>query len=222
MPPANVGTGTDPDPNAKTPFEALFDYVGTNDDTPYLCTPAVLHFREVVCGGEQRIIDYIENLAWDAGNLVAKILGTEVLCEPGIAAQTERGASQLRRCAMVNVRLPIGVDDGTDETRQVHAKKVAEAKDNPDKTGEYPVVDVKSAEPLARWIEKELALKHNTMAVTFPLGPWMYMRMCAQIYLELEDFEWLANVMKGICKQVQHGEGPGGSELASEIEILEI
>ncbi|EEP81624.1 predicted protein [Uncinocarpus reesii 1704] len=145
-----------PGDNAKPPFAALFEMVATNDDCPYLCTPAALRFRRDVCGGEARIMEYCEALAFDAGNLVARILGTQVLCEPGPEAQTIRGASQLRRCALVNVRLPIGVDHGAAALGGMQRS--------------YPVVRAGEVSVLARWIEKQLTYEHNTIVPVFPLG----------------------------------------------------
>nr|KMM70589.1 isopenicillin N-epimerase [Coccidioides posadasii RMSCC 3488] len=195
-----------PPGGSKSTFEHLFEYVATNNDIPYFCIPAALKFRQEVCGGEARIMEYCENLAFEAGNLVAKILGTDILCEPGAEMQTTRGASQFRRCALVNVRLPIAVDDGTGAHHEGNKG--------------YPVIKLSSVEPLARWIEKELTYKHNTMLPVFHLGAWMWARLSAQIYLELEDFEWAGNVMKGILERVAKGEGPGGLEI--DLENLKI
>lgn len=53
---------------------------GTIDYSPWLSTSAALDFRQS-CGGEARITSYCHKLAVEAGALVAKELGTEVLGE---------------------------------------------------------------------------------------------------------------------------------------------
>ncbi|WEW57256.1 selenocysteine lyase/cysteine desulfurase [Emydomyces testavorans] len=190
-----------PSTSTKSPFEMLFEFVATNDDTPYICIPAALQFRQDVCGGEARIMEYCEALAFEGGNLVARILGTEVLCEPGRAeeAHTTRGASQLRRCAMVNVRLPIAVkdDDDDDDSSGGGANN---AHDQSDRI--RLIVNASCADALARCIETRLMYTHRTMAPTFRLGAWLWVRLSAQIYLELGDFEWFGGVMQGICESM--------------------
>ncbi|KAI1906724.1 hypothetical protein LOZ61_006516 [Ophidiomyces ophidiicola] len=197
-----------PSTGTKSEFEMLFEYVGTNDDTPYSCIPAALEFRQNVCGGEARIMEYCESLAFDGGNLVAKILGTEVLCEPGAENQTVRGASAIRRCALVNVRLPIGVDD---ENGQHDGKERS-----------YPVLKSEDAGVLGQWIEKELLFTYNTYVPVFQLGGWMWTRLSAQVYLDLEDFESTGHTLKDICERIGKGQGPEGLEIENGVGNLTI
>lgn len=87
-------------PTSKSPFVYLFEFTATFDDTPYLCIPAALKFRQEVCGGEARIMEYSQKLAQEGGKKVAELLGTEVL-------ENEEGT--LGKCALTNIRLPIDV-----------------------------------------------------------------------------------------------------------------
>ncbi|RJE19214.1 Aminotransferase family protein LolT, partial [Aspergillus sclerotialis] len=66
---------------SKTRFEQLFEFVATADDSPYLTVPAAFEFRANVCGGEERIFAYLDELANAGGDIVASKLGTEVLQE---------------------------------------------------------------------------------------------------------------------------------------------
>jgi len=75
-------------------FVQLFQKVSTIDNTPYLCVPKALEFREKVCGGEDAIRRYSEKIAEDGGKRVAELLGTEVL-------------PTSRTCCFTNVRLPL-------------------------------------------------------------------------------------------------------------------
>lgn len=60
-------------------FVKLFEKVSTTDNTPYMCVPVALKFRDEVCGGEARIRGYCIDIAQKGGAAVAEQLGTEVL-----------------------------------------------------------------------------------------------------------------------------------------------
>ncbi|EAU33887.1 conserved hypothetical protein [Aspergillus terreus NIH2624] len=171
----------DEDPT-KTAFESLFEFVATNDDTPYFCVPAALKFRNEVCGGEDRIYTYLETLANEAGDVVAGILGTDVLQEPNLAPGTQ---SQLRRCAMSTVRLPIAV--GQSETSEKACAVVQE-----DQVGS-----------VVSWFQTTLTNKYSTFVPVFAHGGWMWTRLSAQVYLDRQDFEWLAGVLKDMCGDIK-------------------
>lgn len=97
------GTAAPPLPGAKSDFTTMFEFVGTVDASPALCVPAALRFREHVCGGEARIMDYCQRLALAGAQLLATRLGTEVLAR-------ENGT-----CCLYNVRLPIVAEKRTDK-----------------------------------------------------------------------------------------------------------
>ena len=94
----------------KTDFEILFEFVATTDDTPYMCVPASLKFREVVCGGDNAIYEYIQDIAQKGGDVVASILGTDVMQEPNLPSLDQ---SDIRKCALVNVRMPLAFNGDT-------------------------------------------------------------------------------------------------------------
>ena len=161
--------------------------MATTDDSSYHCVPAAIEFRQTRCGGEDKITSYCIELAHKAGNSLADILGTQVLSEPGVD-RDDQGASQLRQCPFANVQLPIGLQ-GTGSK------------------GKYSVsIEESDVNTVARWIEKELVLRHKTFVPVFQLGDNMWVRLSAQIYLELSDFEWLGEVLKGLVERVGSGE----------------
>jgi len=84
----------------------LFDFVATLDVGPYLCVEHALEFREKVCGGEEKILNYCENIVHDAGQRVAGMFGTEVL---------DNEENTLTKCAFANVRLPLKIGIGKGE-----------------------------------------------------------------------------------------------------------
>ena len=181
-----------PQPSSQTPFELNFEFIGTSDDLPYLCIPAALEFRQKICGGEEKIMNYCMKLAFDAGNLLAEMLGTEVLCEAEAKDKDSGVESQVRRCALVNVRLPIGVDDGTGR--------------HEDGSGSYPVIAEGDAGAVCQWMGREMTMTYKTYVPSYKHAGWLWVRLSAQIYLELEDFRWLGTVLKELVERVAAGE----------------
>lgn len=174
---------------SKSPFEYLFEYTATTDDTAYLCVPAALEFREKVCGGETRIYEYCEALANEAADLLAEKLGTEVFQEPGLGSPGK--GSLFRRCAMTTVRLPISVEDSGDKVRvqEQDGKMVA-------------VVPRALVPAVFEWFREEL-FRAGTFVPVFEYRGFLWTRLSAQIYLERSDFEWLAGILKGLCERVE-------------------
>ena len=112
-------------PTDKSEFVNLFQFVATSDNSPYYCVPAALNFRQNLCkGGEEGIYDYIRDIAQRGADLLALLLGTEVMDEKdegrGLktmgsleASDRREGknwAGSLRDCAMSNVLLPIHIE----------------------------------------------------------------------------------------------------------------
>lgn len=180
------------DPNApvtKTPFENLFEFVATSDDSAYLCVPAALKFREEVCGGEDAIISYCQRVANEGADAIAAILGTEVMQEPDLTTGEE---SQMRQCAMTTVRLPIAVLSGKEQESFAHT----------------PWVLLSQAEaPYAfNWIQNKLMDDHNTFLPVFCHGSWLWTRLSGQTYLERSDFEAVGGVLRDLCELVARKE----------------
>ncbi|CRG91216.1 putative aminotransferase C660,12c [Talaromyces islandicus] len=141
-----------PLPVSKNPaFVQLFEFVGTLDYTPYLCVPDALRYRQEICGGEEVIMRYCIDLAQRGSELVAQMLGTEVL-----------GEQWQRECPMAMVRLPIDNVSGLSETRQAE---------------------------IGPWIEKEGAEVHGFFAPVILHNENLLVRLSAQVYLTLQDFE---------------------------------
>ncbi|OJJ47209.1 hypothetical protein ASPZODRAFT_64654 [Penicilliopsis zonata CBS 506.65] len=161
--PETSETGASVPDGENTPFEKLFEFVATTDDTAYMCVPAAVKFREELCGGEDQITSYMESLAREGGDLVAAILGTEVLQETDLQPGEK---SQLRRCAMANIRVPVDIED---------------------------IPDVPAA---CAWLQKTLNDEYNTFVPFYPHGGALWFRVCAQVYLEKSDFQWLGEVLK--------------------------
>ncbi|KAJ9608148.1 hypothetical protein H2200_007136 [Cladophialophora chaetospira] len=112
-------------PTDKSDFINLFQFVATADNAPYYCVPAALNFRKNLCKGEDAIYDYIRDVAQRGADLLAMLLGTEVMddMDSGYGLRTMGSyeasdkrdggrigwAGGLRDCAMANVLLPITI-----------------------------------------------------------------------------------------------------------------
>ncbi|CAG7925512.1 unnamed protein product [Penicillium olsonii] len=176
------------DPNApvtKTPYETLFEFVATSDDSAYLCVPAALEFREKVCGGEEAIMSYCQRVVNEGADAIAAILGTEVMQEPDLKPGQE---SKMRQCAMTTVRLPIGVASG----------KENESFDD----STLAVLSQTEAPNAFSWIQTKLMDEYNTFLPVFQHGPWLWTRLSGQTYLETSDFEAVGGVLRGLCERV--------------------
>lgn len=75
-----------------------FEFVGSLEIAQYFVVPEAIQWREEVCGGEEAIMNYNISLAQKGGQIVADILGTEIL---------DNEEKTLTKCALVNIRLPL-------------------------------------------------------------------------------------------------------------------
>lgn len=133
-------------------YVANFAAVATTDDTPYLCIPAALEWRKrIVFGektGEEAIMGYNKELARKGGQLVANILGTEVLDNEELT---------LGECAMTNVRLPVSSG--------------------------------KCSDNVADCLNRTMDLRYDIAVNVYYYRQALWVRLSAQIYLELQHFE---------------------------------
>ncbi|KAG0653097.1 PLP-dependent C-S lyase [Hyphodiscus hymeniophilus] len=160
--------------NTNSQFVQNFEFVGTIDSTNYLVLPDSLKWRHAVCGGEEAIIDYNTKLAQQGGQLVAKILGTEVM---------DNSTKTLTDCCLVNVRLPLTA--------------------NPTKIPGLTTLDPGLGMRAINWMETFLVDEHKTfMAIYFFHNQW-WTRLSGQVYLDLSDFEWAGQKLKEMCERVR-------------------
>lgn len=164
-------------------FGELFKWAATVDQTPYLTLPEAIKFRNEVCGGETVIREYCFNLAHDGGQLIANILGTETM-------PTSREGS--KQCCLTNVRLPLRFSSKeSTKSPDVNANDTLSSEDG---------------EKIADWLQGCVMREYNTWIPTKFYGGAVWVRLSAQIYLELKDFEWVGGVLKELCVRAQKGE----------------
>lgn len=162
----------------KSPWVANFEFVGSIDNSPYLCIPTAIKWREDH-GGEKAIRQYNQKLAKDAAKRTAEILGTDYI---------DNSTGTLTNCCLTNTRLPLDFTDvaGVGVKAGIAKEEVGS------------VVNT--------WMRQILLTDYDTFIATmFYNGKW-YARWSGQVYLELEDFEWAATILKEVCARVVRGE----------------
>lgn len=154
-----------------------FEFVGTIDNSPYLCIPKALEWRKEL-GGEKVIIEYCTKLAKDAGHLVAEALGTELM---------DNKTETLSQCCMAMVRLPIdaGVAQQVGEKVGLGSEKVGGA--------------------MTTWLMRKMVDEYNTFLQVLYYGGAWWARLSGQVYLEMSDFEAAVPLLKELCERAEKG-----------------
>ncbi|KAK4097906.1 PLP-dependent transferase [Parathielavia hyrcaniae] len=174
-------------PSAKSEFVNAFEFVGTVDNAPYLCVKDSIQWRQEVLGGEERIRETLTELAREGGRVAAEVLGTKVL---------DNASQSLTRCSMVNVALPLAVQpeeegDGTTLTGDLAG---------------LPVIPKSDVSAVTNWILRTLMDEHKTFVALFVYSGQWWARLSAQVFLELDDFEWAGRTLKEVCGRVAKGD----------------
>lgn len=162
-------------PSAKTPFITNFEFVGTMDNSPFLCVPGAIEWRKKIrwndLSGDEAIYAYNAHIAREAGELLASKFGTEVM---------ENEEQTLTKCVFSNVRLPLSFQN------DAHG-------------------NVDEAIKIAQWIAKTLVEEYDTFIAIIFYGDAFWVRLSGQVYLTLEDFEWAAETLLALCEGVRSG-----------------
>lgn len=182
-------------PNSSSAFVTNFTFVGTADDSPYLCIPEALAYRESI-GGEKAILGYCHDLARKGGEKYKQILGTKTLF--GGHGHGEEGGGE-KGCCFANVALPL-------DMQELLTLKHKSEDSGSGSASATPMTEAQLAILVRDWLMLRIVQEHNTfMALVFYANEW-WVRLSAQVYLDLEDFEWGAGVLKGLCERVKKGE----------------
>lgn len=178
------------DPEGSTAdFGTSFNFIGTQDNTNYTCVKESIRWRKEVLGGEEAILTYVTKLAHEGGRKVAETLGTELL---------ENSEGTLTGCGMVNVGLPVGVVGG----------------------GASPpariVVPADEAGDVAKWMQQALVDDYKTFLPVALYNGRFWVRLSAQVYLDLDDFESVAKDLLELCERVGKGDHKAGERTVDE------
>ncbi|KAI1356179.1 aminotransferase family protein-like protein [Xylaria sp. FL0043] len=171
-------------------FGNLFEHVSTIDTSPYLCVMEALRFRNEICGGEEQVRAYSMGLAKQGGELMAMLMGTEVL-------KSKTGSQE--QCCFTNVKLPLSVD---------RDNKAASA-------GESRSILPEDAPSVANWITERSVNEFDTyIAVRYYAGGF-WTRLSGQVYLDRTDFAWAAGVLLELCARAERGDWKSATDMVS-------
>lgn len=171
-----------PDGDGKNHFVRNFEWVGTRDDSAYLCVKDAIAWRRDVLGGEERIMAYLWDLNKRGIAAVAATLGTSFL---------ENRAGTLTDCAMANVALPIWVGDKGREQAG---------------PGDTVLATGGEANDAFNWMQGTLVDEYKTFMAVFYRWDRFWVRISAQVYLDMGDYEWAGRTLKVLCERVAKGE----------------
>lgn len=166
--------------STKGPFIENFEFVGTKDNAPYLCVKDAIAWRRDVLGGEAKILAYMTDLNKKGIKRVAEILGTEYL---------DNAKGTMTNCAMGNVALPVWIGE-----------KGAGAKETD------VVIPAEDEGKLYQWILKACMYDYKTSFSRFVLGGRFWIRISAQVYLDMSDYEHGGKVLKDMCERIGRGD----------------
>jgi len=163
--------------NRNSDFINRFSWVGTIDNSSYLVVPEALRWRKEVCGGEAAIMEYNIKLTHDAGKLVAERLGTKIM---------DNSDHMVTDCGLVNVILPL-----TSSKEKIEGVET---------------IDPAFASLAGWWMQEIMVNEYKTfIAMGCYQGQW-FARFGGQVYLDLDDFEWAAKVLKEVCTRAARQE----------------
>ncbi|KAF7558366.1 hypothetical protein G7046_g5806 [Stylonectria norvegica] len=163
-------------PNPKGPFVANFEFVGTVDNSPYLCVKDAIAWRKDVLGGEERILAYLWALNKKGSQIIADALQTPVM---------ENSTGTLRNCAMANVALPLWVGEKGEGAAEGDA-----------------VLTKEEAATALQWMLRVMIDDYKTFLSLFEHGGRFWIRVSAQVYVEEADYVWCAGMLKELSERV--------------------
>lgn len=205
--------------STKSAFVNNFEFVGTLNNTPYLCVEDAIEWRRTVLGGEERIRRYVKELAASGGEEVASALGTWVM-------RNEEGT--LGDCGMVNVAMPLivaresGAEVAVEQDQRVRQGDVEDAApahaleadgvagksaadDDVVREGDTTIPH-SEAERIWEWMTKVLVDEYQTFVPTYFHDGRFWARLSAQVYLDGDDFVWAGKTLKTLCERVARKE----------------
>ena len=90
--------------------------------------------------------------------------------------------TMIGKCCFANVRLPLAVGDGSGEIKKPNASI------------------------FLNWFAHRLAAEFDTFMAPYMHGGCFWVRISGQIYLEVQDIEWGARILKELCIRARMGE----------------
>ena len=160
-------------------FVNNFSFGGTRDNATYCCIMDAIAWRKSK-GGEEKIMTYIWNLNKKGARLVAEAMNTFVL---------DNATGTITSCGMANVALPIWIGEKGGDANE---GDIALSKDE--------------AGIAFGWMTKTIVEEFKTYLAVFAYQGRFWVRLSAQVYLGLEDYEFAAKTLKEMCERVARRE----------------
>ncbi|EME47697.1 hypothetical protein DOTSEDRAFT_166965 [Dothistroma septosporum NZE10] len=167
-------------PSSKSVFVNNFEFVGTLDSSPYLCIPAALQWRSQLAYKDLQGEEAI--FAYDEE--LAREGGQKVAAILGTEVM-DNPEQTLTKCSFANIQLPLSYREITG--------------------GDYG-----TAVKIARWISQVLVDQHNTFLALLIHDDKFWVRLSAQVYLTIEDFEWAGRALQQVCDRARNREWQDG------------
>jgi hypothetical protein len=178
------------------------------DSSPYYCVPAALEFRARVCGGEAALMRYIRLSMREGGDRVAELLGTEVMANAADKdADQGVGTGGLRDCAFANVRLPVDILGEQQQQQHGAARDGGIAQEEVRRVVDY--------------MQETFLGEFDTFIAVYEYKGRLWARLAGQVYLDLQDWEWCAGVLKEVCGRVRKGVFRDGDREVGEGKEME-
>lgn len=146
------------------------------DNSPFASVPAAIEFREACTFNGKSGEEAIIAFTQDQ----AKMAGEHVAQALGTEV-LENEECTLGKCNFSNVKLPLSFD------------LIASN-------------DTSKAIAVAQWIARTLVEEYDTfIAIIFYADAW-WVRLSAQVYLTMSDWQWAGRVLQEVCSRVENGE----------------
>uniref|UniRef100_A0A7S1YTA7 Aminotransferase class V domain-containing protein n=1 Tax=Trieres chinensis TaxID=1514140 RepID=A0A7S1YTA7_TRICV len=188
-------TSTFPEPtvissSGRRDYEGRYAYTGTRDYTAFASLGSALDFRSYL-GGEGQIGDYCRGLAFAAGRFLALAWGTDLLVPEGMSGY------------MINVILPPTNEDAVrhmqkelDEVHDVYLVCGAVLDSRWEEFGNDADDIPRNVAATQRRGEREAPNSAEPTKIFF-------VRLSAQVYLEMEDFRPLAKLVPELLQKAE-------------------
>lgn len=159
------------------PFAKNFADTATMDNSPFLCVPAAIEWRKRVVWRDTKGEDAVMDYLLHLSREGGKKVAAMLGTE---VMENEEGS--IGECSMTNIRLPLSVADVT----------------GGDKSKEWTV---------STWMMNTVMIReYETAVMVYPHGGKWWVRLSAQVYLTLDDFEYAGEKLLEACERVRKGE----------------
>jgi hypothetical protein len=109
--------------------------------------------------------------------------GGQVIAKSLGTERMQTAQDEMSQCCFTNVRLPLSF-----------------------RKEDTPNLDAADGPKIVTWIMDRAMYDYNTWMPGKFYGGAIWIRLSAQIYLEIKDFEWAAGVLKALCERAEKGE----------------